>query len=296
MIVIFGSINIDQVYQMTRLPAPGETLSAENYLQVPGGKGANQALAARRAGASVTMIGCVGDDENAEPAMQLMSDGGVSLAVQTSSSPTGCASIWVDGKGENSIVVCPGANADIDADHIDPEAFEGVSLLAVQMEVPVEQNIKVLRHAKQHGVKTVCNLAPFRELPRSFYDDLDFLVVNETEAAALGDQLGLIFSDDEELAMKLSEFLSLQCILTRGEAGVIVSVGNNVERFHAHKVSVVDTTAAGDSFIGAFLAEYEKSEDVSTAIRFAVKAASLTCTREGAQPSIPYRAEVESIA
>lgn len=295
MIVVFGSINIDQVYQMNILPRAGETVHGNGYLQVPGGKGANQALAARRAGADVMMIGSVGADTNADPALSLMQADDVDLTAvcRVAQEPTGCASIWVDNKGENSIVVIAGANARTLAGQVSDRHLEKTDYLLMQMEIPAPENWAVLSRAKKLGVKTMLNLAPISDVPAAALQDLDYLVVNEVEAAAIADQQGLNDLTGEALAQELASRFDLCCVLTLGGAGAIAAENGTISKVKALDITPVDTTAAGDSFIGGLAAALSNGKSTEAALQFAVATAGLTCMEEGAQSSLPYRDKIE---
>ncbi|WP_025899504.1 ribokinase [Sneathiella glossodoripedis] len=292
MITVFGSINLDQVYQVTRLPKAGETLSGNAYMQVPGGKGANQALAARRSGAEVTMLGCVGRDANADLALSLLTKDGVDLTyLQISEGPTGCASVWVGADGENSIVVFAGANAELNATKVPKEVIEKSDFLLLQMEVPSAENSQILKIAKKCGVTTLLNLAPVAPVSEDMLHDLNYLVLNEIEASFLAKQLGQQAIDMDQLLAYFSDTYDLCCVITLGGDGV--KAQNAGERFYvpADTVEVVDTTAAGDSFIGGFCAALERGEALQDALKSATAIAGLSCTRAGAQTSIPYLRE-----
>ncbi|MEH6474147.1 MAG: ribokinase [Sneathiella sp.] len=293
MIIVFGSINIDQVYQVGKLPAPGETVLGSGYTQVPGGKGANQALAARRSGAEVAMVGCVGGDANGDLALALMKNDGVSLDhISKCSLPTGCASIWVDGQGENSIVVYSGANEQARAEQVSLDQLASCGLLLLQMEVNAAENWKLLEIAKRQNVPTLLNVAPVGSVPTSALHNLDYLVVNEIEAAELARQHHLDPKDEEALALMFAEKFDLCCLLTLGARGVLAANGGQITRVAAMDITPVDTTAAGDSFIGGFAAAISKGNSLENALEYATKVAALTCTRLGAQSSIPFISEV----
>ncbi|MBL4906867.1 MAG: ribokinase [Sneathiella sp.] len=295
MIVVFGSINIDQVYQMDVLPRAGETVHGNRYLQVPGGKGANQALAARRAGADVTMIGCVGKDANADPALSLMKADGINLdSVAALAEPTGCASIWVDGSGENSIAVIAGANGQVKATQVTDELLSKTDFLLMQMEVPQAENWALLFRAKKAGVRTLLNLAPVFDVPATILDDLDYLVVNEVEAAALAAQHHMKDLTGKALAQELSSRFDLCCVLTLGGEGAIAAENGSVFTSNALDIQPVDTTAAGDSFIGGFSAALVDGRSTADALQFAVVTAGLTCMEAGAQTSLPHRREIDA--
>ena len=295
MIVVFGSINIDQVYQMQALPKAGETIHGSGYAQVPGGKGANQALAARRAGADVMMIGCVGEDANAEPALSLMREGGVNLdPVVSGNEPTGCASIWVDGAGENSIVVVAGANELAKADQVTDSLLQKADFLLMQMEVPAIENWTLIRRAKSAKAKTMLNLAPVFDIPADILHDLDYLIVNEGEALALAKQLELNNLEGKQLALELAAKFDLCCVLTLGGQGAIAVQSGQMVEATAMNITPVDTTAAGDSFIGGFAMALTEGRDLGGALQFATVTAGLTCQKAGAQTSLPDRDAINS--
>lgn len=290
MIVVFGSINIDQVYQMQSLPKAGETIHGTGYVQVPGGKGANQALAARRSGAKVRMVGCVGEDANAEPVLSLMQQDGVGLeAVTNNSKPTGCASIWVDGAGENSIVVVAGANGAANADQVTDSLLQRTDYLLMQMEVPAAENWKLIKRATLTKTKTMLNLAPVFDVPIDVLHDLDYLIVNEVEASALAEQQGLSTLEGTHLAMEIAAKFDLCFVLTLGGKGAIAVQSGQLVEATAMNITPVDTTAAGDSFIGGFATALSEGRDLGGALQFATITAGLTCQKAGAQTSLPDR-------
>ncbi|MBL4666098.1 MAG: hypothetical protein JKY04_01875, partial [Sneathiella sp.] len=214
--------------------------------------------------------------------------------VSRSDLPTGCASIWVDGQGENSIVVYSGANATAKADQVPQTQLASSELLLLQMEVAVEENWKLLEKAKNQNVRTLLNLAPVGPVPVSALLDLDYLVVNEIEAAALAKQHQISDDGEEALALVFASKFNLCCILTLGARGVIAAEGGQIFNMPAAEVTVVDTTAAGDSFIGGFAAAISKKWPLEKSLKFATEVAGLTCTRLGAQSSIPYAAEIHT--
>ncbi len=290
MITVFGSINIDQVYQVTDIPVPGETVLGHNYMQVPGGKGANQAVAARRSGADVVLVGCVGQDANVEPALEFIRADGIDLGyLQISVQPTGSASVWVSGSGENCIVVSAGANAALDAGLVKDELLKRTNILLLQMEVPPSENWEILERANLANVTTILNLAPVGDVPINILHKLDYLVVNEVEALALARQLSLEIMTEYEIAKRLSEKFDLTCILTKGGDGVIAAAANETFSVPAIDIDVIDTTAAGDSFIGAFAACLDQGNSLKDALTDATQVAGMTCTKLGAQNSIPYK-------
>lgn len=289
MMTVFGSINIDQVYQVSAIPALGETVLGHNYMQVPGGKGANQAVAARRCGAEVVLVGCVGQDANADPALELIREDEIDLRyLQTSTQPTGSASVWVSNSGENSIVVAPGANSSLDASLVPDALLKKSNILLLQMEVVPAENWQFLERAMLADVTTILNLAPVGDVPINIIHMLDYLVVNEIEAHALSRQLNLEIMTEGQIAKSLSKKFNLTCILTKGGEGVIAVTANELISVPAMDIDVIDTTAAGDSFIGAFAACLDRGISLKEALVKATQVAGITCTKLGAQSSIPY--------
>ena len=292
MIVVFGSINLDIVTHVARIPGPGETVIGPSYTRVPGGKGANQALAARRAGANVRLIGSTGFDEFADAALSLLRADGVDVTgVVRSSLPTGAAFISIDAAGQNAITVAGGANAAAKGDHV--RDFTAGSVLLLQREVPDSEGEIAARTAKAAGARVMLNLAPSGAIPESYLDALDILLVNEHEAADLATALGLP-DDHAGLARHLEERHAISTVVTLGAAGAVAWARGEEHRAPANPVTVVDTTAAGDTFAGAFAAALAAGSGFAEALPRGVAAGSLACTRHGAQPSIPWAAEIEA--
>lgn len=294
MIIVLGSINVDQVYQVDQLPKPGETRMGHGYLQVPGGKGGNQALAARRAGSEVIMLGAVGDDANREVALSLLEQDEVNVVgVKTTNLPTGSASIWVDDSAENSIIVNGGANNLVTADQLRDTPLSEGDFLALQMEIPQEEVIKAAAIAKEYGAKTVLNLAPYAPMDRSAFANIDYLIVNETEATNLVTHLGGAAAEMRDKCFYLSEELHVTCILTLGDKGVFYTMGTEIIHINAMRVKAVDTTAAGDCFTGYFTAALDQQRPLNHAVIYATKGAGLACMRAGAQSSIPWAENID---
>lgn len=293
MILVFGSLNIDLVFPVGALPAPGETVLTESYLTVPGGKGANQALAAARAlgrESGVLMAGCVGSDAFGSLATAALRESAVDVAlVATSKRPTGCASIAVERSGQNAITVASGANIDARHDRVPDDLLGPETVLVLQHEVPVAENLALARRARQRGARVILNAAPARPLPADKWNGLvDILVVNETELAMLA-------GTGPKAAHELSASLEAAVVATLGSDGAILVTETDSYRIGALPVAkVVDTTAAGDSFVGAFAAALHRGSDLSSALRWASVAGGLACTRLGAQTSIPTREEIEA--
>lgn len=275
-IAVVGSVNLDLVATCPRLPRPGETLTATSYAQYPGGKGANQALAAARAGGEVALVAAVGTDPAADSALELLRQNGVDLSrLQVVPGPTGTALILVDADGENEIVVVPGANGSLDAAGIDVADAE---LVLCQLEVPAEAIAAAARSAT--GMFCV-NTAPARPLPDEVLERADLLIMNETERDALSDSLGDVHS---------------LVVVTLGAAGAkAYRSGRLVAEAQPPPVDVVDTVGAGDAFCGALVVALMSRDSVAAALRWACAAGALAATRPGAQPSLPHRAEIDAI-
>jgi ribokinase len=297
MITVFGSLNVDLVSRVAAIPKPGETVHGSDLQLIPGGKGANQALAARRAGAEVRMIGVIGDDNVAGVTLNELEPAGVDLVcVRRRHGTTGVAIIIVDAKGENTIVVSPGANAEAKAAQIGAGMLQKGDTLLLQMEVPLEETLAAARMGQAAGATVVLSLAPFSPLTPEQLAPVSTLIVNEHEAADFAQALGLATGDAEATVTGLSEKLSLTVIATLGPEGAIAAGKAGVVRVSAIKVKPVDTTGAGDTFAGVLSAWLDRGADLATAMKFAAIAGSLACTKEGAQPSFPTRAEIETAA
>jgi ribokinase len=276
LITVVGSVNLDLVARATHLPAPGETVTGATLARHPGGKGANQALAARRLGAQVRLVARVGDDSMAGEALALLRAEGVDLSACAAdpSEPTGVALIAVSAEGENQIVVAPGANAAFTADLLEGP-IQGA--LICQMELPVE----TVARAVAQATGFVCvNLAPAMDAPDAIFRRADLIVVNEMEAAFYGPRL-------HEAAGRVA--------VTLGARGARLYRGAKlIGEAAAPSVDVVDTTGAGDCFVAALTLALLEQRRPSEALAFACAAGALAVTRPGAQPSLPTRAQVEA--
>ena len=301
MIVVFGSFNIDFVMRLERMPAPGETILGADYILVPGGKGANQACAAARAtataddgGTRVAMIGKVGQDDWGGFATTYLQEAGVNLdGVARCETPTGCAAIFVDGRGENTIAVASGANLDATADQV-PDALLGPDCwLILQMEVEPEENWRLISRARRRGAKVLLNVAPAAPVPAAALDQVDILVVNEIEAAMVAREAGIAEDDPTALARRLSAAHGFTCITTLGAAGAIAVAPDAAWRIDPLPVSPVDTTGAGDAFIGILAAALERGVPLPDALRRGSVGAGLCCTEWGTQTSFPWAERIE---
>ena len=296
-IAVVGSVNMDLVFRTPRMPALGETLSGHEFRQIPGGKGANQAVAAARQGADVAFIGRVGDDSFGQYSLRCLADDGIDVSHLSAvvDIATGVAGIIVTDHGDNSIVLAAGANAALSAEDVEAaqQAISAAQLLVCQLETPLSTVTRAIQLAKQHGVKVILNPAPVQALSDDLLKQVDYLVVNETEAS----QLSGIPVTNQESAQRASEQLLQRgvavVLLTMGEHGVCITEQGGSQFIAAIKVDVVDTTAAGDTFVGAFAVGIAKGLDIRTASMEAQYTAALTVTKLGAQTSIPQRSEVE---
>ncbi|GGC82305.1 ribokinase [Undibacterium terreum] len=296
-IAVVGSVNMDLVFRTPRMPALGETLSGHEFRQIPGGKGANQAVAAARQGADVAFIGRVGDDGFGQYSLRCLANDGIDVSNLSAvvDTATGVAGIIVTDQGDNSIVLAAGANASLSAEDVEAAlpAISSAQLLVCQLETPLSTVTRAIQLAKQHGVKVILNPAPVQALSDDLLKQVDYLVVNETEAS----QLSGIQVSNQESAQRASEQLLQRgvavVLLTMGEHGVCITEQGGSQFIAAIKVDVVDTTAAGDTFVGAFAVGIAKGLDIRTASMEAQYTAALTVTKLGAQTSIPQRSEVE---
>jgi ribokinase len=297
MITVFGSINVDLVTRVARTPGPGETVRGSDYRLIPGGKGANQALAARRAGASVRLLGAIGYDAFADIALIELKPAGVDVSgVARPSATTGLAIITVDDKGENTIVVSPGANAHATAASIPIGIFGSRDTLLLQMEVPFAESLAVAKIARAAGARVILSVAPYTALPAEDISAFDMIIVNEHEAADLAKHLGIAARGADATVTALARRLGHIVIATLGPEGAIAATGTEVIHVPALKVTPVDTTGAGDTFCGVLAAYLDEGAVLNVAMRMAAIAGSLAVTKEGAQPSFPMRAEIEAAA
>lgn len=287
-ITVVGSINADLTVNVERHPAPGETLLGTGGGITAGGKGANQAVAAAKLGAEVTMVGAVGPDANAAPATALLREAGVDLRhVEEVADVTGLAVITVDAGGENTIIVVPGANAAVTAEFVERhrEAVEGAELVLLQGEIPADGFARAVELA---GGRVVVNLAPVVEVPREALLRADPLMANEHEAGLILAQLGLpATGSPEELATRLVGAGFASVVLTLGAQGALVADGSGVVPVVSPRVRAVDTVGAGDAFAGACCHMLVKGETLVDAARFAARVGAFSVTRPGAQPSYP---------
>jgi ribokinase len=285
MILNFGSINVDLILPVPHLPQAGETVLGVDYALLPGGKGANQALAARRAGSEVVLAGAVGSDFFAGIALDLLRRGGVdTLLVRVVERPTGCAAIMVSHAGENVIAVAPGANSSVRSDDLPDELLDANTILLAQLEVPFCETENLIGRVRARGGRCMLNLAPALPIDLGLLSAIDILIVNEGEAAKTG-------LHPKQLARRVRRAV----VVTRGAAGAIAFLadGGRIEA-PALPIEPVDTTGAGDAFIGVLAAAIDSGSDLKSALRRASAAAGLACLGLGAQPAMPDAAAIEA--
>jgi len=298
-ITVVGSLNMDLVARAPRIPEPGETIIGTGFRTAPGGKGANQAVAAARLGAQVSMVGRVGVDAFAGQLLDNIAAAGVdhTFVVQDSEAATGVALIVVDDAGQNSIVVASGANmclvpADVDAAEA---VISSADVLLLQLESPLETVTRAAELAHAHGVRVILNPAPARSLPAALLSIVDVLVPNEGETALL---TGLPVGSDAEAeaaAAALRDIGVGTVILTLGQRGAILASEKGTQLLPAFDVSPVDTTAAGDAFVGGFAVALAEGRTLAEAVRWGNAAGALATTKLGAQPSLPTRRALEEM-
>jgi ribokinase len=285
MIVIFGSINVDLILPVPHLPQPGETVLGGDYALLPGGKGANQAVAARRAGSAVALVGAVGGDAFAAIALDPLRREGVDTRlVRVVERPTGCAAIMVASGGENIIAVAPGANASVRSDQVPAELLGADTTLVAQMEVPPSETEILLGRAAARGARTILNLAPALPIAPVVLGTIDLLVANEGEVAATG-------LEPARLARALRQAL----VVTRGAAGAIAFLCDGTTMaVPALPIEPIDTTGAGDTFVGVLAAALDQGTPLETALRRANAAAGLACLARGAQTAMPDSTAIDA--
>lgn len=296
MIVVFGSLNIDMVMQVRKMPQPGDTVLCSHYQMIPGGKGANQALAAARAGASVKLFGKVGDDDFGRNILNSLKESTIDLmGVEISKEDsTGCAAIAVDDHGENMITVASGVNFYAQQKKIPDILLSSETTLLLQMETPAQENWNLIRRAKKLGAKVILNCAPAQEIPQDILKSLDILIVNTLEASVLALHLGYEVISPLVTARRLAATFDMTCIVTLGGQGAVACSPEGTWEVNAMSIQAIDTTAAGDAFVGVLAASIGKGLDLPSALRRASVASGLACLVKGAQSSLPLANEIES--
>ena len=294
-IAVVGSINMDLVVRVERLPEPGETVMGGDLGRFHGGKGANQAVAAARLGRRVAFVGCVGDDPVGTELVDALRADGVDVSHVRSlpGVPSGTALIAVSEHGENLIVVSPGANARVSADLVQRArpALEAAAVTLVQLEIPMEAVAATVRAA---GGTTVLNPAPARDVPEEVLEQVDVLVPNRVELGRMAWMASPDTPQEAVAAVRRLRGVAGMVVVTLGPQGALVGSGDDWDVVPAPRVNPVDTTAAGDAFCGALADALATGLSIDEAVRWATRVAAVTVTRPGAQESMPHRAEVEA--
>ncbi len=294
-ILVIGSSNTDLIATMENFPVKGETIEGLAFQQAMGGKGANQAMAAHKSGGKVSFVTCLGNDVNGRSAIEYYKRDGldVTLSLLIDDVPSGTAMIWVDSKGDNSIVIIPGANGKLNSDYIIKleEHIAKASVVVLQMEIPLQTIETICSLAHKNNTMVMLNVAPANRLNDNLLKTIDILVVNKNEAETL---TGVkVEAGKEEVVVDLLLDKGVKTVLlTLGEKGSILKNQGKIYIVPAYRVKAIDTTAAGDTFCGAFIAEYMRKQDYVKALKFATAASAICVTRMGAQPSIPTQTEV----
>lgn len=299
-VIVLGSINVDTTYRVEHFPRPGETISASSKTVAAGGKGANQAVAAARSGAQTAFIGAVGDDDDGRTMIKQLRTNGIDTqhVVVDNDHATGSALVTVEESGQNDILVYGGANQALTTTMVGSvdELLEQADFLVAQFETPQEMTVDLFRQTKAHGVVTVLNPAPAHPIDSELFEYADLIIPNETEAEKL---TGVTVTDHSSMQATATWFRHHgipNVMITLCEQGVFYSIYGQVGQVPAFQVKAVDTTAAGDTFVGTLLAELKPDmTNVTQAITYAQRASSLVVQKNGAMPSIPDRSMIENI-
>ncbi len=300
MLIVFGSINMDVNMNLKSFPADGETVISSSYIMSPGGKGANQALAAARTGTKTALVGKVGDDGAGLRIMNYLRRNEVmtSGVAKSEELPTGMAIVGKNKKGGKRTLVASGANAMVSADQVPSDILNNKNVVLLQMEVPIEQNVIIMKTARDNGAKVILNLAPAVMLPDPALALIDYLIINQIEARQLAKKMNIdIENNMPKLAHALAVKGKLTCIVTLGPDG-IVSCDHTGHGFQIDSLKlddVKDTVGAGDCFVGTFAACIHDGVNLPKALRKATIASGLSCQNEGAMESYPYIADVEEM-
>jgi len=296
LITVIGSINLDLIATVDRLPKPGETVPGDGFSTAPGGKGANQALAARRAGSEVRMIGSVGKDGFAGEALALLRDGGVDLSsVREAAAATGIAVILVEQSGENVIAIVPGGNGAIVPGDVAAARIATGDHVMLQLEIPLAAVEAALDAGSEQKATTFLNTAPFRPEAAGLLAKADYVIANETEFDLYADALSLAGDGREQRMLDFTARTGRTIVVTLGAKGVMAaSPSAGLARAAGLAITPIDTVGAGDTFCGYFAAAIATGHDLPGALRRAAVAGSLACLKAGAQPSIPMVADVEA--
>ena len=294
-VLVIGSLNADLVVRAPRFPQPGETISGGDLLTIPGGKGANQAVAAARQGVNTAMLGRVGKDGFSNFLLDNLTDNHVDISnIQRDDASTGTAIIVVDANGQNSIVLSAGANGKVTSADVDRASDLNPKLILLQLEIPIPTVLHAAQFAKANGARVILNPAPAQSLPDDLIRLADFIIPNETELSLLtGIEVKDIASAETAAKVLLNRGAD-NVIVTLGSKGALVVTSKQVIHVDPYKIDVVDTTAAGDAFIGGFASSLLRGLDLKDAVRHANACGALAATKFGAQPSLPTKEEVET--
>jgi ribokinase len=293
-ILVIGSLNADLVVRAPHFPQPGETISGDDLNIIPGGKGANQAVAAARQGASVAMLGRVGQDSFGPFLLDNLKADSVNIThVLADDAATGTAIIIVDANGQNSIVLSAGANGKVSPADVDHASSLNPSLILLQLEIPTPTVLHAAQYAKQNNIRVILNPAPAKALPDELIALTDFIIPNETELSLLTGIEVQDLASAEQAAKVLLKRGAKNVIVTLGSKGALFVSDQQVLQVSAYKINVVDTTAAGDAFIGGFASALLRGLEVETAVKYANACGALAATKFGAQPSLPTKEETE---
>lgn len=298
MILVVGSINMDIVFGVQSIPRPGETVLAGSTRKSPGGKGANQAVAAAKLGGDVIMLGCIGKDENGVVLKESMQCAGVNTdyLLETGEADTSCAYICVSDAGENCIVVDSSANMRVTPAYLDAneKLFAQAEYCILQMEIPAESVKHAIKLCKQYGVKVILNPSPLSSFEESLLEGADYVIPNEVEAAGLLHVNGLEEVTPEKWFALMQRYRIRHVVMTAGKLGAYhYEASGTVEEYPTKAQKAVDTTGAGDTFLGAFAASLSAGKPHGDAIRFANRASGIAVTRSGAQNAMPTLEEVK---
>ena len=297
-VLVFGSLNLDLVTYADKLPAIGETIVGEKLLKFPGGKGLNQAIAARRAGSEVLMVGSIGNDADGDYLFNILKSENIDPKFITKTSEqTGIAVIEVSKSAENRIIIIAGANSKTRFSNEVLTSSPSVTVSLAQLETPIAEVAKFIHESKAAGKITILNPAPIQKLDQQLLQDTDYLIANETEASFLIGSAVEHLSKDEAvtIARQLQNNGSKKVIITLGEQGSVYLDQEKELFIPAYKVKAVDTTAAGDAFCGAFATAISENKPVEYALKFASAAGGLAATKAGAVPSLPTQQEILSM-
>ena len=296
MVVVFGSINLDLIARVPRIAVPGETVSGSSFTTAPGGKGANQALAARRAGSEVAIFGAVGRDAFAAAALANLAVSGIDMAGVTAvDGATGVALVTVDDQGENSITVIAGANAEARAMDVPDAVLTTATVLLLQLEVPMREVEVLAQRANRLGARVILNASPVSMLPEALLASLSVLIVNEHEAGVLGAGW-LLPAAVESFLTGVRSHSSADVVVTLGARGAVMLTADGLARVASPGVAVVDSTGAGDALAGAIASAVDRGVTLERALVEGIVAGALNCTRHGAQAAMPDAAAIAKAA